>query len=66
MSGLAGTGAGIGVLTSTYLIGRVTDRFSFQPVIVAASIVPRVATMFFVSLVRARRQPDPKGMLLSF
>jgi len=35
VSGLAGTGAGIGVLISTYLIGRVTDRFSFQPVIVA-------------------------------
>src|SRR5207245_1723031 len=58
VSGLAGTGAGIGVLISTYLIGRVTDRFSFQPVIVAASIVPCVATMFFVSLVRERKPPD--------
>ena len=66
VSGLAGTGAGIGVLISTYLIGRVTDRFSFQPVIVAASIVPCIATMFFVSLVRARQTPDPKGILLSF
>ena len=66
VSGLAGTGAGIGVLISTYLIGRVTDRFSFQPVIVAASIVPCVATVFFVSLVRARQAPDPKGILLSF
>ncbi len=66
VSGLAGTGAGIGVLISTYLIGRITDRFSFQPVIVAASIVPCVATVFFVSLVRARQAPDPKGILLSF
>ena len=66
VSGLAGTGAGIGVLISTYLIGRIADRFSFQPVIVAASIVPCVATVFFVSLVRARQAPDPKGILLSF
>ncbi|PYT12581.1 MAG: MFS transporter, partial [Acidobacteria bacterium] len=66
VSGLAGTGAGIGVLISTYLIGRVTDRFSFQPVIVAASILPCVATMFFVSLVRERKPPDPRGILLNF
>jgi ACS family hexuronate transporter-like MFS transporter len=66
VSGLAGTGAGIGTLLSTYLIGRVTDRLSFQPVVIAASVVPCVATLVFVSLVRARRHPDPEGLLLQF
>jgi ACS family hexuronate transporter-like MFS transporter len=66
VSGLAGTGAGMGTLLSTYLIGRVTDRLSFQPVVIAASVVPCVATVVFVSLVRARRLPDPEGLLLQF
>lgn len=66
VSGLGGTGAGIGVLISTYLIGRITDRLSFQPVVIAASLVPCLATAFFVSLVRARKTPDPEGIVLNF
>ena len=66
VSGLGGTGAGIGTLISTYLIGRVTDTFSFQPVIIAASIIPCVATAVFVLLVRASKRPDPQGLLNDF
>src|SRR5712692_1625869 len=66
VSGMGGTGAGIGTLISTYLIGRVTDRLSFQPVVIAASLIPCLATVVFVSLVRARRQPDPEGIVLQF
>jgi ACS family hexuronate transporter-like MFS transporter len=66
VSGLGGTCAGIGTLISTYLIGRITDRASFQPVIVAASIAPCIATAVFVLLVRADRKPDPKHVLLRF
>jgi ACS family hexuronate transporter-like MFS transporter len=66
VSGLGGTGAGIGTLLSTYLIGQVTDRFSFQPVIIAASLVPCLATLIFVTMVRARKRPDPNGIVLSF
>ncbi len=66
VSGLSGTGAGIGTLLSTYLIGRVTDRVSFQPIIVAASIVPCVATLLFVTMVRARKTPDPQRIVLHF
>jgi len=66
VSGLAGTGAGIGTLISTYLIGRVTDQLSFQPVVITASVLPCVATIVFLSLVRARRHPDPEGLLLQF
>jgi MFS transporter, ACS family, aldohexuronate transporter len=66
VTGLGGTGAGIGTLISTYLIGRVTDRLSFQPVVIVASIVPCVATLVFVSLVRARKTPDPTGTVMNF
>jgi ACS family hexuronate transporter-like MFS transporter len=66
ISGLSGTGAGIGTLISTYLIGVITDRLSFQPVIIAASLIPCVATVMFVTLVRSSQRPDPEGLLLKF
>ena len=66
VSGLGGTGAGIGTLISTYLIGRIADRFSFQPIIIASSIIPCIATLIFVTMVRARKRPDPEGIVLTF
>jgi MFS transporter, ACS family, aldohexuronate transporter len=66
VSGLSGTGAGIGTLISTYLIGRVSDRFSFQPIIIVASMVPCVATLVLVTLARRGKKPDPHGLLLDF
>jgi len=65
-SGLGGTGAGIGTLISTYLIGRISDRFSFQPIVLAGSIIPCLATAVFVLMVRARKTPDPEGIVLTF
>jgi ACS family hexuronate transporter-like MFS transporter len=65
-AGLGGTTAGIGTLISTYLIGRVTDRVSFQPVVIAASIIPCLATAVFVSLVRRSARPDPHRILTDF
>jgi MFS transporter, ACS family, hexuronate transporter len=64
--GMGGTGAGVGTLISTVLIGIISDRFSFQPIIIGASIIPCVATAVFVSLVRTARNPDPDGVLLEF
>lgn len=66
VSGMAGTGAGIGTMISTYLIGRVTDATSFAPVITAAAVVPCVATAIFVTMVRASKQRDPRGLLMPF
>lgn len=66
VSGMAGTGAGVGTMISTYLIGRVTDVTSFAPVIIGAALIPCVATTVFVSLVRPSKQPDPRGLLLEF
>jgi hypothetical protein len=66
VSGLAGTGAGIGTLISTWLIGLVTDATSFAPVIAAAALVPCAATAVFVGLVRGGGRPDPRGWLVDF
>jgi ACS family hexuronate transporter-like MFS transporter len=66
VSGLSGSAAGVGTLISTYLIGRITDKFSFEPIIVAASFIPCIATLIFVAMVRARKTPDPDGIVLHF
>lgn len=66
VSGMGGTAAGIGTLLTTFLIGKITDRFSFEPVVIAASIIPCLATVFFVTMVRTSRKEDSDKVLLSF
>lgn len=66
VAGLGGTGAGIGTLITTLLIGIVSDRMSFTPVVIAASIIPCVATCVFVTLVRTGEERDVEGILLTF
>lgn len=55
VSGMSGTGGGVGTIMSTYLIGWVTDRYSFGPVLIAASFVPLLGTALVLLLVRNRR-----------
>jgi MFS transporter, ACS family, aldohexuronate transporter len=52
VSGLSGTGAGLGTIGSTFLIGLVADRFSFTPILVVASLVPLLAAALVLALVR--------------
>jgi ACS family hexuronate transporter-like MFS transporter len=52
VSGLSGTGAGIGTVIATYLTGVVADRYSFRPVLIVASAVPIVAAAAILILVR--------------
>jgi MFS transporter, ACS family, hexuronate transporter len=66
VSGLSGSAAGVGTLITTYLIGRISDKFSFEPIIIVASIIPCIATLVFVTMVRARKTPDPNGIVLHF
>lgn len=58
VSGLSGTGAGIGTITATYLIGWVSDRYSFEPILVVASLVPLLATLAVVLLVHNNRATE--------
>ena len=52
VSGLSGTGAGIGTITATLLIGTIADRMSFAPILIGASIVPLFAVVAVLMLVR--------------
>lgn len=64
--GVAGTSAGISTFITTMIIGWVSDTFSFAPIIVVAAIIPSIATIVFVTMVRANKKPDPHGILQSF
>jgi len=52
VSGMAGTGAGVGTIGSTFLIGVVADRFSFTPILLVSSFVPLAAAACVLLLVR--------------
>jgi len=55
VSGMSGTGAGIGTIAATYLTGVVADRYSFEPILIAASLVPLAAAAAVLLLVRNTR-----------
>jgi predicted MFS family arabinose efflux permease len=52
---MSGTGAGIGTILSTYAIGKISDHYSFQPILIGAAVVPLVATALVLLLVRSRK-----------
>ncbi|MDQ6652412.1 MAG: MFS transporter [Acidobacteriota bacterium] len=54
VSGMSGTGAGIGTIISTYLIGYVSDRYSFEPILITASLIPFAGMVLVLLLVRDR------------
>jgi len=58
VSGMSGTGAGLGTIISTYLIGYVSDRYSFEPILIVASLVPLVGMVLVLLLIRSPRRPD--------
>src|SRR5258708_4557554 len=55
VSGMSGTGAGLGTIVSTYLIGYVSDRYSFEPILITASLVPLVGMVLVLLLIREKR-----------
>ena len=52
VSGLSGTGAGIGTIAATYLTGIVSDKYSFEPILIVASLIPLLATAAVVIFIR--------------
>jgi hypothetical protein len=49
---MGGTGAGLGTIGAIYLTGWVADRYSFEPILLGASVVPLVALAAVLFLVR--------------
>jgi ACS family hexuronate transporter-like MFS transporter len=58
VSGMSGTGAGMFTLGATYLIGWVSEHYSFKPILIAASLVPLLAMLAVVTLVRNNRATE--------
>lgn len=52
VSGLSGTGAGIGTIAATLLTGAIADRMSFSPILIGASLVPLGCVAAVLLLVR--------------
>jgi ACS family hexuronate transporter-like MFS transporter len=54
VSGMSGTGAGVGTIISTYLIGYVADHYSFEPILITASLIPFFGMLIVLFLIRRR------------
>jgi ACS family hexuronate transporter-like MFS transporter len=52
VSGMSGAAAGVGTIISTLAIGKITDRYSFEPVLIGASLLPVIATVLVFVLIR--------------
>ena len=50
VSGMSGTGAGVGTIISTYLIGYVSDHYSFEPILITASLIPLLGMVLVLVL----------------
>ena len=61
VSGMSGTGAGIGTIISTYLIGYVSDRYSFEPILLTASLIPLAGMALVLLLIRDKRPAPPQA-----
>jgi ACS family hexuronate transporter-like MFS transporter len=55
VSGMSGTGAGLGTIISTYLIGYVADHYSFKPILITASFIPFLGMLLVLILIRPAR-----------
>jgi ACS family hexuronate transporter-like MFS transporter len=62
ISGLSGTGAGIGTIAATYLTGVVADRYSFEPILIGAALIPLIATAAVMLFIRNGKATD-RGLI---
>jgi ACS family hexuronate transporter-like MFS transporter len=56
VSGLGGSGAGLGTIAAIYTTGWVSDRYSFAPILIGASVLPLVAMAAMLLLVRNTKE----------
>jgi ACS family hexuronate transporter-like MFS transporter len=63
VSGFAGMVTGFVTIATTYAIGTVSDRYSFEPILLGASAAPVLATIAVLALVRNTRETG-NGVLL--
>ena len=59
VSGLSGTAAQTGTILCTFLIGYVSDHYSFAPILIVAGLIPVVAMVMVLTLIRNVNSTDP-------
>ena len=59
ISGLAGTGAGVGAMIFTFSTGWVVDHLGYAPVLVASGLLVPVGTILLFILLRRARKERP-------
>ena len=60
VSGMSGTGAGICTIIAMLVVGRVSDKYSFEPILIAASFIPLLATLAVLVLIRNNQATEEK------
>lgn len=60
VTGLSGLAAGLVSAVFTMAVGVMVDRFSYKPAFLAAGLLPILATMFVVVLIRTPNGKEPK------
>jgi len=55
VSGLSGTAAQIGTIFCTFLVGYVSDHYSFTPILIVASLIPLIAVIMVLTLIKNLR-----------
>lgn len=52
VSGISGTAAGILTIASTFLVGWISDHYSFVPILIVASIIPLIGVVSVFVLIK--------------
>jgi MFS transporter, ACS family, hexuronate transporter len=62
VSGISGTAAGILTIISTFLVGWISDHYSFEPILIVASIIPLIGMVLVLFLIKNTKSSG-KGVL---
>ena len=60
VSGVSGAAAGIDTVIATLLIGKISDRYSFEPILIGACMLPVIATILVFALIRPKTATEPR------
>jgi len=63
VSGMSGTAGNLVTIVTTYLIGVITTRYSFKPVLIGGSIIPFIGAILVLWLIRNLRTEREKEIL---
>jgi len=63
VSGVSGAAAGLVTIVATALIGDITTRYSFKPILIAGGLIPLIGAILVLWLIRNPKTKDEKGIL---